>query len=305
MFRVSKLSVGLTVVALVSAAAAATAGAGASHGTRDARGGQIALVMGLGRCDGLGTCNSAVQTVFSRGGGKRRLRCSSGRRRRCHDGYVAYSPGGRRLATATDSQEPNTIVVRAPRGRVFTRTRFRRAITDFDWAPDGRRFAVNASGAIWLVDRATGRSRYYRRTGGIDVSWSRQGRLAWTDDRTGSLWTTDRRLRGVRRYRAAVGTGIAWAPAGRRLALQTLDGTVVINEDGTGRRVITQRCTASYGSPAPSTPLAWSPSGREIACGTDDGKLIAIDVRTRKVRRIARQVFPFNLAWQPKPRSRR
>lgn len=56
-------------------------------------------------------------------------------------------------------------------------------------------------------------------------------------------------------------------------------------------RLITRQCDDI------ESRLAWSPDGREIACSSVFGHLFAVNVKTRRVRTVARRVFPVQIDW--------
>lgn len=243
-------------------------------------------------------CSSRVRTVGPRGRVHSRLPCSDGPVRRCFDRYPRFSPGGRRLATVNDAEvADNYVSIRTLRGQVLSRLLVRDGVSDFAWGPQGDVFAVNDFERIWFLERSSGEFRQYRRTGGVDVAWSRQGRLAWTNEPAGGLMVADRRRR-VRRYNVRGGASRPdWSPDGRRLAfLSVIRGAAyIINANGTGRRLLNRRCAATTLS-----SLAWSPDGRRVACDTDNGDLLSVDVRTRRARALVRNIYPLDIDWQPR-----
>jgi len=246
-------------------------------------------------------CSTRVRTVGPRGRSHRRLPCSEPLVRRCADRYPRFSPNGRRLATVQNEDFADSyLAIRTLRGRVLNRRLVREGVADLAWGPLGRSFAVNDFERIQFLDRSTGRLRLYRKTGGADVAWSRQGRLAWSNSPAGTLVVTDRRKRNIRRYRVRGGASIPrWSPSGERLAYFSVlgSGAYAINADGTGRRLLSRRCGGTE-----EDSLAWSPDGRRIACTTDLGDLVTIDVRTRRSRLLVSNIYPLDIDWQARTR---
>jgi len=238
--------------------------------------------------------------VGPKGRAHRRLPCSEGPSGACSDRYPRFSPNGGRLATVNDAEvADNYVSIRTLRGDVVSRLLVREGVSDFAWGPQSDRFAVNDFERIRLLERSTGEFRPYRRTGGVDVAWSRQGRLAWTNDPAEDLMVADRKLQ-VRRYNIRGGASRPdWSPDGRRLAfLSNLRGAAyVINADGTGRRLLNRRCATTT-----TSSLAWSPDGRKVACDTAGGDLLSVDVRTRRGKVLVRNIYPLDIDWQPRPR---
>ncbi|GIE78864.1 hypothetical protein Aph02nite_48140 [Actinoplanes philippinensis] len=87
----------------------------------------------------------------------------------------SWSPGGHRFATAN---APGVTVHRATGSGTRTVSDLPRA-QQLDWSPNGRTFAVEAAGDLWLVDAVTGRRRQLTDTPDVFESspvWSPDGR---------------------------------------------------------------------------------------------------------------------------------
>lgn len=285
----------------VAAAASAMACAGTFVAPAEARliNGLIAYSVEGDACDVLG-CTSRVWIARSDGSGRRQLPCATRADFGCVDRHPIYSPRGLRLATGTDgvteglAEGPprEVIAVRDSRGEILRRILTGRPVTDLAWSGDGLRLAYSSLSPLYLVSREGNRERLYRRTGGDDVAWSRQGRLAWTN-REGRLFVTDRSRRGVRKFHVLAGRP-RWSPDGRRLVYKTgRDNRLeIVEADGAGRKVITRRCSAD------DEGVAWSPDGGQILCTNLRGDLLAIRLGSRNARVVLRGVFPKEFDWQ-------
>jgi len=257
-------------------------------------------------CDLLG-CTSRVWIARSDGRGRRRVQCATRLESGCVDRHPNFSPRGFRLATGTDGvfeglaegRPREVIAVRDSRGSILRRIPTPgRPITGLAWSGDGLRLAYNSVSPIYLVGRDGRGERFYRRAGGDHVAWSRQGRLAWTN-RVGRLFVTDRSRRRVRKLPVLAGPP-RWSPGGRRLAYITgRDNRLeIIDAEGSGRKVISRRCSAD------DEGVAWSPDGGQILCANLRGDLLAIRLGSRNARVILRGVFPKEFDWQARNPTR-
>jgi Tol biopolymer transport system component len=195
-----------------------------------------------------------------------------GRRLQTLDPFAGWSPtwgpGGKRLAFATSRE-----------------------------LPDGRR-----SFSIAVTDLA-GDVRHRHQAGFIsDIAWSRQGRLAWTvvHERAGvGLWVGDAAGRTKTRI-AKAGHYVSWSPDGSRIAFLTGGALNVIDADGGRRRVLTRKCGVGYDDEG---GVAWSPDGREIACRSRRSSLVALNLASMTLRRVATwrgfgEGFVGDISWQ-------
>ena len=282
-------------------AAGVTAGLGGPAEARSVNG-LIAYSKETSNCD-LIACEAHVWTRRPDGTGRRRLPCSADE---CTDLHPIWSPRGAFLATGTDGitdgladgAPREVIAIRDVRGRILRRIPVtNRPVLDLAWSGDGERLAYNSYGKIYIVRRDGTNSRLYRRTGGVSVAWSRTGRMAWSN-RNGTLVVTDRSRKRVRRLGFGA-TRPRWSPDSRWLAYKaTRRGEIVVEvsrANGAGRRSLTRRCDDDEGS------VAWSPDGRQILCSTLEGRLLAVGVRSGRVRIVARGVFARQFDWRRAP----
>lgn len=253
-------------------------------------------------------CDFFVNTIRPDGTRKRRLRCSFGPERDCSDAVPRFSPNGRVLATATSPflAFGNFLTLRRPGGAPIRTLKRTNTVIDFAWAPGGKRLAFNDSERIRLRNLRTGRTVRYRPTrGGLDVAWSRQGRLAWTSTLGDVVFISDRRQRTVKRVRLPIGSAIwpRWSPDGRWLVVLVGNGVQLIRADGRKIRPLRADCQGFEGEIDGLGTAVWSPDGREIACATRSSQLAVYNLRSRRQRIIASNVNPYTIDWQPLPRG--
>jgi Tol biopolymer transport system component len=152
--------------------------------------------------------------------------------------------------------------------------------------------------SLWTVDLATGRRRHLTPgAGGHDAAWSPDGRsIAYVDDQDFEVWLM--KANGGAKRRLTVGeytVAAAWSPDGRRLAFgggPDGDDLVVINVDGSGRRVLASM-------PAGVDDVTWSPNGAAIAFrtyGFGKDAIYLVDPDGRRLRRLVAGSSP---TWAP------
>jgi Tol biopolymer transport system component len=135
----------------------------------------------------------------------------------------AWSPAAERLAFATGRSSLAELVLFDPGTGERTSVMTVEGISALEWSPDGTAIAIAVpSSGVSIIDLATRRSNSIPRVGTIEDH------------------------------------GLSWSPDGTRLALASHGGIIVVNADGSDRRVL-----VDHGSPGPEG--AWSPDGTKIA----------------------------------------
>ena len=210
---------------------------------------------------------SEVLVVNADGSGRRKLT-----RNRARDFRASFSPDGRKITFVTDRSGGIETWVMNPDGSGQAR------LTRSDggaWSPDGRRFAFQRDGSVFVVNAdGSGERRLTRiprkgtkRVFSYGTSWSPDGR--YVDFASGNLMPPGGvffdayvvRADGSGRWRLPF-SGPGWSPDGRKILLVRQQGNpseiFAVNPDGSGLRNLTRNPTHD-GSPA------WSPDGRTIA----------------------------------------
>lgn len=257
---------------------------------------------------------SDVWTIRSDGTRAERLTTTPG-----FDGEPAWSPGGTRIAFASDRPgEPNTniFLMNADGSDQRALTNVKDGIGDPTWSPDGRRIAfVCPSGAapggeICVMNANGGSVRRLTRSpsGDFDPAWSSRGEIAFlrpgTDGGT-TIELMNANGGDVRPLLRIPGSerDLAWSPDGSELAFEWQTaagrGVYVVGADGGGLRRLIDL-------PGLQTYPTWSPDGRQIAFVQQGGELAAgiytIGIDGRGLARIDRPTNGgafSNLAWGP------
>jgi WD40 repeat protein len=187
---------------------------------------------------------------------------------------VAYSPDGRRLATASTSQAKSVKVWDlATRQIVFTLKGHADEVYCVAYSADGRRLASGSKdGVVRVWDAATGREIFtLRGHSGIvmRVAFSPDGkRLATCSwDKTVKLWDLETGQEAI----ALLGhedmvQAVAFSPDGRLLASASSDQTIKLWDTTTGKEAHTLK-----GRGGVVVCVAFSPDGRRLASGSNDG----------------------------------
>ncbi len=192
--------------------------------------------------------------------------------------YVAWSPRGDRLATASMDK---TAKIWSATGEVLhTLAGHRGGLRGAWWSPDGTRIATAAEGGTAIVwDAGTG-AQLFRLTGARQhrprVAWSPDGGLLALATARGAVQVYDAIAREtVYSIPFSKARSYRWSPRGRKLAIGSTDGYLQIwdfEKQSWDFRVRAHHDDIKC--------LAWSPAGRRIVTGSRDGTVRIHDART-------------------------
>jgi sugar lactone lactonase YvrE len=195
---------------------------------------------------------------------------------------VAWSPDGRRLATA--SADKTAKVWNAASGQeLLTLKGHISWVNSVAWSPDGRRLAT-ASGdhTVRVWDAASGQELLTLKgptESVFSVAWSPDGRRLATagEDHTVRVWdaASGWELLTLKGHTESV-VSVAWSPDGRRLATASGDKTAKVWDAGSGQELLTLKGHTDH-----ENSVVWSPDGRRLATASEDHtvQIYAMDIR--------------------------
>ena len=184
---------------------------------------------------------------------------------------VAYSPDGKRLATA--SYDQTAKVWDAESGKELLTLRGHSGpVLGVAYSPDGKRLATASednTAKVWDAESGRELLTLHGHSGYVSgVAYSPDGkRLATSGDKTAKGWDADsgKELLTLRGHSDTV-VGVAYSPDGKRLATASRDKTAKVWDAETGKELLTLR-----GHSDAVTSVAYSPDGKRLATGSWDG----------------------------------
>lgn len=217
---------------------------------------------------------------------------------------VAWSPGGQRIASA--SQDQTVQVWDAETGKnPFPYLGHHASVDAVAWSPDGQRIGSGSSDArVWSVSNG---SLVYspKLLNGVEgVAWSHKGNAlaAASDDGHVYVWNANagKDIFTYSGHQAKV-LAVAWSPDGQRVASASHDATVQVwnpFEGGIARVFL--------GHTLGVNTVAWSPDGQSIASGSSDGTIIVWDADSGRIllkNELHAKYVVEGLAWSPDGQS--
>lgn len=201
----------------------------------------------------------------------------------CHSDVVyalAFSPDGRRMATASDDQ---TIQIHeVPTGKLLQKlSGHTDQIYVLSFGPNGEKLvAASQDKAVVVWDLQTAKPQYWRGHSDVvvGVTWSRGGKYiaSASDDTTVRIWdaTSGEASHTLTGHKDMVNT-VAFSPDEKYLASGSYDNTVKIWNVSHGSLLRTLPEARSF-----IWDLDFSPDGRLLACGGGDHQVRIYDAAT-------------------------
>ncbi|SFX68583.1 nSTAND1 domain-containing NTPase [Streptomyces atratus] len=215
--------------------------------------------------------------------------------------HIAWSPDGRRLATASrdgsarvfDARSGQSLLVLPSDGAM---------VESVTWSPDSAHVATAGRERVVRIWDAVSGEPVRLLTGAADivrqVAWSPDGRhvAASSKDCVVRVWEgeTGHLAHELRGHRDDT-WGVAWSPDNSRLASASHDQTARVWDLSTGTAVV----LAGHSDFVEG--IAWSPDGSSLATGSGDHTARIWDARTGALRLLLRghTDYVWNLAWSP------
>ncbi|MBZ5521602.1 MAG: hypothetical protein LAP21_05020 [Acidobacteriia bacterium] len=215
---------------------------------------------------------------------------------------IAWSPDGRKLATASDDHTAK--VWDATSGRELLSLRgHQNIVRSIAWSPDGSKLATasdDRTAKVW--DATSGRELLSLRSHQApvwSVAWSPDGsKLATASyDKTAKVWaaSSGRELLALPGHQDIV-SSIAWSPDGSKLATASYDKTAKVWAASSGRELLALR-----GHQDAVWSIAWSPDGSKLATASYDktAKVWAASSGRELLALPGHQDIVSNIAWSP------
>jgi len=226
---------------------------------------------------------------------------------------VAWSPDGKRLATAGGSDPGTAKVWDAKTGKELLALSLRSAISNVSWSPDSKRLAApSQDDTVTVWEAETGKELLtlgVHRNGAYadavsSVAWSPDGKRLATG--TGRLPPSRAEIETLRAHGLSVNleknpfdvlkvwdaetgkellalngrdkliSSVAWSPDGRRLAGSS-NGTAKVWDARTGKELLTLS-----GNSNSVSSVAWSPDGKRLATWSSDNTAKVWDAQSGK-----------------------
>ena len=196
---------------------------------------------------------------------------------------VAFSPDGRRLATASDDQTAKIWDSETGKG-LKTLPGHVNTVTSVAFSPDGKRLATASADETAKIWNAQTGKELMTLSGHADfvfsVAFSPDGRRVATgsNDKTAKIWDaeTGKELMTLHGHGDVV-RSVAFSPDGRRLATGSSDDTAKIWDAETGKEL-----TTLHGHEGAVYSVAFSPDGRRLATASGDKTAKIWDAQTGK-----------------------
>ncbi|MCW8217201.1 nSTAND1 domain-containing NTPase [Streptomyces griseolus] len=220
--------------------------------------------------------------------------------------HIAWSPDGRRLATASrdgsarvlDARSGQSLLVLPSDGTM---------VESVSWSPDSAYVATAGRERVVRVWDAVSGVPVRLLTGATDivrqVAWSPDGVYvaASSKDTVVRVWEagTGRLVQELSGHRDDV-WGVTWSPDSTRLASASHDQTARVWDLATGTAALVLQGHTDF-----VEGVAWSPDGLSIATGSGDHTARIWDARTGALRLLLRghTDYVWNLAWSPDSRA--
>jgi len=202
---------------------------------------------------------------------------------------LAWSPDGRRLATACAEQFYALIWDLESRKLVSEPLRHSHAILSMAWSADGHKLATGSfdqTVKIWQTDKWQQAATLRGQSSSLySIAWGPDDRLAsGSEEGSVKVWTSLQDQESVVIPGTIRTTAATWSPDGKRLAVGSDDGLIRILDPARSEPVISLKLPVRRKPFYPQfglfRVLAWSPDGTSLASAGTDGRVDVWNVAT-------------------------